>query len=298
MNRPTAQPDTDAGTDAEVGPDQGSGGPDYSIAVLDRALDVLEAIAAAPGGPVGVTEIARSVGATKSAAFRILSNLERRGYVTKDPATAKYALGARLAYLGGRSLGAMDVRALARPALEDLHRRFDETTNLGVREDNEVVYIDMIESGHGLRMAARVGARDHLHSTALGKVLLAFLPAAERDRLLRRRLPALTERTITDPTVLRQELARVRERGVAEDLQENEAGARCLGAPIFDHAGAVVAAVSVSAPESRLDDDRAAEVAAALAAAAREITGRLGGRAPVAAAATGAGSTGAVADGA
>ncbi len=255
--------------------------PDYSIAVLDRALDLLEALAEAPAGaPLGVSEVARRAGVTKSAAFRILANLERRGYVAKDPVSARYTLGAHLVYLGERSLGAVDLRAAARPALEALQQRFGETVNLGVREGAEVVYVDMIESSHGLRMAARVGGRDHLHSTALGKTILAFLPPAERDHLLHAPggLPARTERTITDPVMLRAELERVRERGIAEDRDENEVGARCLGAPIFDHRGVVVGAISLSAPDSRLDDARAAEVAAAVRAEAAAVTRRLGGQ--------------------
>jgi IclR family acetate operon transcriptional repressor len=255
--------------------------PDYSIAVLDRALDLLEALAKAPAGaPLGVSEVARRTGVTKSAAFRILANLERRGYVAKDPVSARYTLGTQLVYLGERSLGAIDLRVAARPALEALQQRFGETVNLGLREGGEVVYVDMIESSHGLRMAARVGGRDYLHSTALGKAILAFLPLAERDRLLHLpgALPARTERTITDPVKLRAELERVRECGIAEDRDENEVGARCLGAPIFDHRGVVAGAISLSAPDSRLDDARAAEVAAAVLEEAAAVTRRLGGR--------------------
>jgi DNA-binding IclR family transcriptional regulator len=255
--------------------------PDYSIAVLDRALDLLEALAEVPAGaPLGVSEVARRAGVTKSAAFRILANLERRGYVAKDPVNARYTLGTHLVYLGERSLGAIDLRAAARPALEALQQRFGETVNLGVREGAEVVYVDMIESSHGLRMAARIGGRDYLHSTALGKAILAFLLPAERDHLLYAPagLPARTERTITDPVKLRAELERVRECGIAEDRDENEVGARCLGAPIFDHRSGVVGAISLSAPDSRLDDARATEVAAAVRAEAASITRRLGGR--------------------
>jgi IclR family acetate operon transcriptional repressor len=251
-------------------------GPDYSIAVLDRALDVLEALADG-NEPLGVTELARRVGATKSAAYRILANLERRGYVGKDATTARYSLGTRLAYLGQRSLGTFDLRQVARPILEELNRRFHETVNLGVLEGNEVVYIDMIESQHGLRMAARVGARDFVHSTALGKAMLAFLPPEAVEHRLRHPLPARTAHTITVPALLAAELDRVRARGVAEDHAENELGARCVAAPIFDHAGSVIAAISVSSPESRLDDSRAAEVAAAVQTAAQEITRRVGG---------------------
>jgi IclR family acetate operon transcriptional repressor len=263
--------------DAEAGRDRGA--RDYSIAVLDRALDVLEALAQGTG-PLGATEVARRVGTTKSAAFRILSNLERRGYVGKDPETTKYRLGSRLAYLGERSLGTIDLRRVAGHGLETLHRRFEETVNLGVLDGREVVYVDMVESRHGLRMAARVGARDVAHATALGKAMLAFLPPERRRRLLRAPLARRTERTITDPAALAGELDRVRARGVAEDRGENETGARCLGAPIFDHAGLPIAAISVSAPESRLDDDRAAEVAATLGAVAAEVTRLVGGRPP------------------
>ena len=260
-------------------PGERHGAPDYNIAVLDRALDVLEAIAAEPA-PIGVTDVARRVGTTKSAAFRILTNLERRGYVTKNASTAKYALGTRLAFLGERSLETIDLRQLARPTLESLHRRFQETVNLGVLEGGEVVYIDMIESQHGLRMAARVGARDSVHSTALGKAILAAASDSRRERVLRGRLAKWTERTMTDPVALRAELEKVRVAGVAEDHGENETGARCLGAPIFNHAGEVMAAISVSAPASRLDDTRAAEVAGALREAAAEITYRVTGQRP------------------
>jgi IclR family acetate operon transcriptional repressor len=261
---------------SEIGEAVGRSGPDYSIAVLDRALDVLEALADG-NEPLGVTELARRVGATKSAAYRILANLERRGYVSKDATTARYSLGTRLAYLGQRSLGTFDLRQVARPVIEEIARRFHETVNLGVLEGDEVVYIDMIESHHGLRMAARVGARDFVHSTALGKAMLAFLPPEAVQHHLQHPLPAKTAHTITEPALLAAELDRVRARGVAEDHAENEIGARCVAAPIFDHAGSVIAAISVSSPESRLDDRRAAEVAEAIQAAAQEITRRVGG---------------------
>jgi IclR family transcriptional regulator, KDG regulon repressor len=251
--------------------------PDYSIAVLDRALDVLEALAEG-AEPLGVTELARRVGATKSAAYRILANLERRGYVSKDGATARYTLGTRLAFLGHQSLGSFDVRRVGRPILEDLAKQFQETVNLGVLDGDDIVYIDMIESNHGLRMAAKIGARDAVHATALGKAILAYLPERVIAQRLQRPLLRRTARTVTNPQSLSEVLARVRENGVAEDLGENEVGARCVAAPIFDHGGNVIAAISVSSPESRLDDARALLVADATRAAADEITRRVGGR--------------------
>jgi IclR family acetate operon transcriptional repressor len=253
--------------------------PDYSIAVVVRTLDLLETLAAA-SAPLGPTELAARLGTTKSAAYRILATLEQRGYVRKDPVTAQYRLGTRLAYLGERSLAALDLRRAARGALETLYQRFHETVNLGVREGQEIVYIDMIESDQDLRMAARLGGRDALHATALGKAILAYLPEQQRTALLAGSLAARTPHTITDHAALAQELDHIRAVGMAEDREENELGARCFGAPIFDHTGAVVAAVSIAAPATRLDNTRAGTITTALATAARDITTTLGGRAP------------------
>lgn len=253
--------------------------PDYSIAVVARTLDVLEALAASPE-PLGVTELAARLGTTKSAAYRILATLEQRGYIAKDPLNARYRLGVRLAFLGQQALEGFDLRQEARPLLEGLHGRFQETVNLGVRDGREIVYIDMIESSHGLRMAARLGGRDPISTTALGKAILAHLPVAERERLLEPPLPARTPATLTDPAALAAELVRIRQRGVAEDRGENEPGSRCLGAPIFNHQGAVIAAISLSAPDTRLDDDLADAAGVELKAAASAITNRIGGKFP------------------
>ena len=253
---------------------------DYRIAVVDRTLDLMDAMAETREA-VGVTELARRIRTTKSGVFRILATLEHRGYVMREGTEPRYRLGPRLLYLGQQAAGGTDLRQRARPILEALHRAFDETVNLGLLADGHVVYLDMVESARGLRMAARLGNRDHAHSTALGKAMLAFLPDGEREVYLRDPLARRTASTITDARRLNEELTRVRDSGVAEDRGENEDGARCIGAPIFDHGGRVVAAVSVSGPASRLDDARTVDVAQAVRAAAREITERIGGRLPV-----------------
>ncbi len=252
---------------------------DYSIAVVLRALDVLEALAEAKR-PLGPTELARRVGTTPSAAFRVLKTLEERGYVARDSISGQYRLGTRLAYLGERSTGTLDLRQVARPVLEDLHRRFHETVNLGVLEDDQIVYIDMVESDQGLRMTARIGARDYPHSTSLGKAILAYLPEQELERYLERPLAARTPNTITDPSTLRAELERVRASGVAEDHEENEEGACCFGAPVFDRQGRVVAAISISGPAVRLSGPRADEMRAAVRDAGLAVTRAIGGRVP------------------
>lgn len=253
--------------------------PEYHIAVLDRTLDLLEALGRSER-PLGTSELARDIGATKTAVFRILVNLERRGYVQRVPGTSKYRLGMRLVQLGQRSLETVDLRQAARPAMEDLHMRFNETVNLGVPVDDGIIYVDMIESDHGLRMSARVGALDEFHATALGKAILTFLPEDRRETILCRPLPRRTPNTLTDPDALRAELANIRRKGYAEDCGENEEGARCFGAPIFDHRGEAIAAISVSGPESRLGDDKRDQIAPALKFATDTVTERIGGNRP------------------
>lgn len=251
----------------------------YSIAVVGRTLDVLEALGDAHE-PLGTTDFARQLGMTKSAVFRILVTLEERGYVTKDPVTARYTLGPRLASLGERALSGIELRQIARPVMERLHAEFGETVNLGVLEGSEIIYIDMVESTHGLRMSARIGSRHPAHSTALGKAILAYLPEEQLDATLSGKLAARTSHTITKPTTLREQLRAVRERGVSEEFGENEEGARCLGVALFDLHGLPTAALSVSAPDTRIDDARSAEIAQALRDASHDITKAIGGSWP------------------
>jgi IclR family acetate operon transcriptional repressor len=249
---------------------------DYGIVVLTRALDLLDSLASATE-PLGATELARRLGTTKSATFRILVNLERRGYVRKDPGTARYLLGPRLVTLGHRARGDFDLLRVAHPHLAALSGQFQETANLGVLEQRDVIYLDIVESPRALRMAARVGARDRAHSTALGKAILAFLPEPEREQLLRAPLEARTARTIIDPALLRAELDAIRQSGIAVEFGENEPDARCLGAPVFDHHGTVCAAISISGPASRIDDTTLVVIGSAVADVARTLTVELGG---------------------
>jgi IclR family transcriptional regulator, KDG regulon repressor len=252
----------------------------YRIAVVSRTFDLLEAIARSDR-PLGVSELARTIGSTKSATFRILSTLEERGYVLRDRDQSRYQLGAGFVFLGQRALEDVDLRKEARPVLENLKDRFNETANLGVLVNDRVIYIDILESDHGLRMAAQIGAQDEIHSTSIGKAILAYLPPDRLERLLDRQLIRRTAKTITDPDRLRQELADIRKTGISRDCGENEEGASCFGAPVFDQQGDVIAAISVSGPDSRINGEKADDVARAVRKAARTITHRLGGEAPV-----------------
>jgi IclR family acetate operon transcriptional repressor len=247
---------------------------DYDVAVLGKALDLLEVLEA--GEELGLSELSARTGVSKPSAFRVLTTLETRGYVAKDAAHRKYRPGPRLIALSCSVVSGLSVVQHARPVIERLHAEFGETVNLGALSDGEVLYLDMLESTLGLRMAARVGARDPLHSTALGKALLAAMPADDLGRLLGRyRWVRRTRRTITTRAALERELALVRERGYAIDDGENEDGARCVGVAIRD-ARRPLAALSVSGPASRLPGSRIRQIGEQLKVAASEIAQRMG----------------------
>lgn len=252
---------------------------DYSIAVLDRALDVLELIDSA-SSPLGATEIARHIGATKSATYRILVNLETRGYVAREDATARYVLGTRLAEFGLRAGSRTNLVQITHPHLEWLSRTFGETANLGVLEGTQVLYLDIVESRYDLRMAARVGARDEVYSTALGKAMLAFLSEEEIDRILDGPLQQKTHRTVTNAARIRLDLKDIRASGVASEFGENETAACCLGVPLFGPDDNVIGAISLAGPEGRMTATGIDRISESLRTTGQSVTKRLGGHWP------------------
>ncbi len=244
----------------------------YVVEAVVRALDLLEVFRG--GEELTLTEISQRVGLHKSRVFRLLQSLAARGYVERSADGIRYALGVKL--IERAACVRRDLRQLALPFMQHLHTQFNETVNLAILDRQEVLYIEMLESSHPFRMAAAVGSRSPWHSTALGKAIVAHLSEDELHPLLQaERLVKLTERTITDPGQMRRELEKVRRRGYALDEGETEPGAACIGAPIFNHEGRPVAAVSLSGPAERILTNRR-EIVPALLAACREISRRLG----------------------
>jgi DNA-binding IclR family transcriptional regulator len=242
---------------------EGATGP-YAIRVLDRALDTLEALRDA-SHPLTLQEFSALLPQAKSSIFRLLSNLERRGYVERTP-DRKYQLGtAWLRFRASGGYGALT--EIAAPQMRQLLQTFGETVNLGVLRDGEVFYLEIFQSPHSFRMAAAPGTRSPMHSTALGKAIAAFLPLSELDTIIRTKgLAAFTYRTITTRAALVRELTRIRTRGYAEDNGETELEACCVGAPIRRAGGETIGAISLSGPISRMRPIKHAAGQAILAA--------------------------------
>ncbi len=219
---------------------------------VERALELLEALAE-PGEAKGVSELARATGLPVATIHRLLSTMVARGYVRQNTTSHKYTLGSHLIRLG--EAAARDFAQYARPYLAELMEASGETANLAMFEDGQVAYVAQVASRHHrVRMFTEVGRRVHPHTSGVGKVVLAFRPRAEVEALLARTgLPRRTPRTITDPARFLAELDKVAGQGYAIDSGEEEVGVRCLAVPVFGVGGSV-AAMSVSAPEGRLQD--------------------------------------------
>ncbi len=251
-------------------------GARYRIQSIERAVSILNAFSAETP-ELGVTELAERLALHKSTVHRFLVNLEAGGLVERNPRTQRYRLGLRIFELGGLVLQQMNLWDEALPFLEGLVHESGETGHLAVLDGGEAIYIERVEARRALRIPSAVGRGYPAHATNLGKVLLAYLPAEEvRQVVATRGLSAYTPNTITDPARLEEELARIREQGYAVDNEEYDEGLRCIGAPIQDHTGQVVAALGIGGPVTRVTPARVEELAALVKRAATGLSRRLG----------------------
>lgn len=223
---------------------------------LLRGLAVLEAMAEA-SVPVGPAKLAEFTGLDKATVSRLLATFAHAGYVVRDPETGRSRLTGRVLRLSRGFLEQSDLRTLAGPHLSGLRDAVNETAHLGVIDGEQVVYIDKLESDSSVRLVSAVGQTMPVHTTALGKAMLAALGEEDRARFIARLdLASVTSSTMTDHTALLDELRRTAERGWSLDDAENEPNVFCVGAAIVDGGGHVVGAISVSGPKFRMEPRR------------------------------------------
>ncbi len=217
------------------------------IGAVERALLVLDALGDA-GGEIGTNELARRTGINASSVSRLLATLVDAGYAEPTP-SGRYRLGVRLLQLGSRALDGLDLRALARPALEALAAETGETATLSVSGGRDAVTLDFAHSPQAVQSVAQLGRPSVAHATATGKVLLAFGGVARPAG----RLTRYTDLTITDPDALARDVARCRELGWAAAVGEREPDLAALAAPVFGSRGELVAILGVQGPAGRFD---------------------------------------------
>ncbi|MGW0734920.1 IclR family transcriptional regulator [Streptomyces sp. NPDC002851] len=245
-----------------------------SVQSVDRAISVMESLAR--HGEAGVTEIAEELGVHKSTAFRLLGVLENRGLVSQSSDRGKYFLGAGVLRLAGAAAARLDISQEGAPVCRDLADELGETVNIAILDDDAAVNIMQARGSASVTAQNWLGRRTPLHATSSGKVFLAHLPRALREGLIARTLPRFTEHTVTGTAVLRAELDAVIEQGFAPAREELEIGLTAVAAPVRAHDGKVIGALSVSGPVYRLTEERLPELAKRAAAAAAELSRRLG----------------------
>jgi len=247
----------------------------YNITALQRGLHLLQMFSESPHG-FTAKQAADHSRLPVSTIHRFLANLEASGFLNCG-SDGVYRLGISCFTIGQAALGQLDIRRVSLPYLQELNRQTRETIHLTVLHGLSVVYVEKLDSPEQLRIHSRIGAAVPLHCTAVGKVMLAYMPDEERKKLL----PQLTLKRLTPNTVgnlqeLEAELNRVRKNGYACDLEEHELHIRCVAAPIWDHAGGVHASLSITAPMVRMPVTRLRQLAPVIQTAGLQISRDLG----------------------
>jgi DNA-binding IclR family transcriptional regulator len=243
---------------------------------LERGLHVLEVIAAS-GGLISLAEIARRTGLHRSTGHHLLQTLVGTGYLRQDANTRSYELSPKLFQLTGRTWTPEQLGVIAQPIVAELARLSGEGASLAAYRDGVVKIVAKCDHDGPVRVVQDVGAERPIHATAVGKAIVAFLPAAELDGLLTRiTYERYTPRTIVQRGALEAELRRIRSSGCASDDEEHVEGIRCVAAPVRIYSGQVVASLCTVGPKSRMTRARLRELSEPLTKLAAAISERLG----------------------
>ena len=243
------------------------------IQSVDRAIKILNCFE--NNEELGVTEISKLVGLHKSTTFGLISTLYANGILEKNDNSGKYKLGLKLFRLGTKVNSSL--RHIVVPYLERLVNMYHETANLVILHDLSVIYLEKVESPLSIAISTLVGGRQPLHCTAVGKAILANLsPEILKDKISRMELTKFTSNTICDKKTLIESLENIKKKGYAEDFEELEIGLYCIAAPILNHNNMPFAAISISGPISRMNEDLCREIGLSLVQYTREISQKLG----------------------
>jgi DNA-binding IclR family transcriptional regulator len=247
-----------------------------SVPAADRILTILELVAQSKRG-LRLAEVAEQAKMPRSSAHCLLLTLERRGYLHRHEKSGRYMFGLKLFSLASYAINGLEVRELAAPHLAALMQQTGMTVHMAILEQHEPVLVSKVDAPGIFRLATWTGKRMDFHCTGVGKAIAAFLPEGRLDELIQvRGLPRHNENTIVSGRKLKQQLQQVRTCGYALDDEEEEIGLRCIGVPVFDHEGRVVAAVSVSGTVSQIHAENVDKLAERAKAAAASISFALG----------------------
>jgi IclR family KDG regulon transcriptional repressor len=246
-----------------------------SVSAVDKVFTILGAMGEL--GAVGPSELSQRLGMSKTTVHRFLQTLKSLGYVAQEGDTDRYRLTIRLFELGAKALENVDLVREADTEMRRIGQLTREAVHLGAFDEDAIIYIHKIDADYGLRMQSRIGRRNPLHSTAIGKVLLAYMPPEEaREVLSKVEFKKSTQKTLASAEAVLSILPRVRQQGFGEDNEEQEDGLLCIAVPVFDRFDRVIAGLSISFPTMRCGADTKAHYVALLQQAGAAISSRLG----------------------
>lgn len=246
-----------------------------TIKSLDRALEVLETLSDIGGSTL--SELADAANQSPATVYRVLITMEGRGMVEFNPTDQVWHIGARAFLIGSKFLRRTNLVERARPILRRLMEATGETANLGMERGGQVLFLSQVETHESIRAFFPPGTLSPMHSSGIGKALLAQRSASRLDDIIAEHgLMQFTHSTLTDRTALDTDLAKTRERGYSIDAEERNIGMKCVASPVFDANGEAVAGISVSGPASRISVEKIAGFGAEVARAATDLSRAIG----------------------
>ncbi|UXU89747.1 DNA-binding transcriptional regulator KdgR [Burkholderia sp. S-53] len=248
-----------------------------SVAAVGKVFTILAALG--DRREIGISELSQQLGMSKTTVHRFLQTLKTLGYVAQEGETDRYRLTIRLFELGSKALESVDLVREADLEMRRIGQLTREAVHLGAFDEDAIIYIHKIDADYGLRMQSRIGRRNPLYSTAIGKVLLAWMsPDEARAVLAGIEFRKSTAKTLSSADAVMSILPHVRQQGYGEDNEEQEDGLMCLAVPVFDRFGRVIAGLSISFPTMRCGADTKAHYIALLMESGRALSERLGHR--------------------
>jgi DNA-binding IclR family transcriptional regulator len=254
-----------------------AGNGEKGVRSLQRAFTLLRTVAREGGSDgLGLVTLSRLAGLHKATVYRLASVLVAEGFLVRSPETDRYRLGLAVLELSSSYLSNLTLRQETLPYINDLMKEADETVHLGVRDGNTVIYIEKVQAPTNVIVHTRIGQRESVHVTALGKALLAFSDSVDVEKIIASGLSARTKHTVTDPIRFRAVLDAVKRDGYAINLEENREHINGVAAPIFDHTGKPIAGIVVSGLAQRLPPSRLRELGERVKVAAAAISRHMG----------------------
>lgn len=284
MNKPESKPDASS---SKTPAKRGRGRPRTktsedsvsTVQALERALILLQVLSKKTG--VTLSDLSLQVGLPSSTAYRLLHTLQQRGFVDFDDQLQEWSIGLESFTVGSSYLRRTSLVNAAHKMMRQLMNETGETANLAITAEGDVIFVAQVETHNPIRAFHRPGSKGHVHTSGIGKALLAELPRSEVELILQKKgLPEFTANTLTDPTLLFADLDTSYARGWAFDDEERYLGMRCVAAAIHDAAGDAVAGISVSGPTIRFPDDSVAQLGPKVRNAADAVTQMIGGVIP------------------